>query len=444
MPSTQAVAKWSVAVTALLAVVFAVLFFNWKLWTVGEHFMQASTPECPHEWKTFAVKGQHEEWERSFSSGLSVPGPITNVPEYHDCQRFITSSGFGPLTAVFAAFKLDSLATVLDRHVKESLSVGQNTVRTRAFALAEVFQHNGLGYQPLGIAPGFNCLFMYGENGILKARMVPVGRNEEQCAASFDPGSTSGTALTVSIRTLSGFKSEEYPPVARWDRAADGSYYIGLKCKPVEWCEVGIGAAAPSPYYSSTPATVTPDDRVRLVKGWHDEQTLAVLGSGTDLVPGAVTGQVFPSPTLGTNGLDAYTNKWVTTGHIAIGSQSSQYKTMLNLDAVPPASALAAMNTIEMCYGTSGGCLIPAGHAFPDGTCGWMNSVFSKVTARWWARITAAGDKTVAYRCVIRRDHMNAGVDWVPGTARWRWKVNDETVWEECVRGCCEIETGIS
>jgi hypothetical protein len=43
----------------------------------------------------------------------------------------------------------------------------------------------------------------------------------------------------------------------------------------------------------------------------------------------------------------------------------------------------------------------------------------------------------VSYRCVTRRTH--AGVD-PPAAVRWRWKMDDETLWERCGTGCCEVE----
>src|SRR5690349_15709086 len=44
-------------------------------------------PECPRDWGDRLPK-----WlggRRSESQGFTVPGPITDVPEFHDCQRLI-------------------------------------------------------------------------------------------------------------------------------------------------------------------------------------------------------------------------------------------------------------------------------------------------------------------------------------------------------------------
>ena len=57
----------------------------------------ADSPECPHD----------------RDSLLSVPGRLTNVPEYHDCQRFLVMDGgtlkYGDLEAVYVRYKFDSV-----------------------------------------------------------------------------------------------------------------------------------------------------------------------------------------------------------------------------------------------------------------------------------------------------------------------------------------------
>ena len=54
----------------------------------------------------------------------------------------------------------------------------------------------------------------------------------------------------------------------------------------------------------------------------------------------------------------------------------------------------------------------------------------------WWA-VVVKPSKEVSYRCVYRTDH---GTIPVPGTARWRWVLNDETIWVRCANGCCQVD----
>jgi hypothetical protein len=61
---------------------------------------------------------------------------------------------------------------------------------------------------------------------------------------------------------------------------------------------------------------------------------------------------------------------------------------------------------------------------------------------RWKARIQPE-EGPAQTRDVIRRDHtafMASHDLHVPGTARWRWKARDETLWVRCAEGCCEVQ----
>ena len=91
--------------------------------------LSAARPECPQVWDTipmYPVKPQSGPVNRTTvtpppatevlgSAALTAPGPITDIPEFHDCQKFVVpeSAGvpahYGALFAIFAAFKLDSI-----------------------------------------------------------------------------------------------------------------------------------------------------------------------------------------------------------------------------------------------------------------------------------------------------------------------------------------------
>ena len=48
-------------------------------------------------------------------------------------------------------------------------------------------------------------------------------------------------------------------------------------------------------------------------------------------------------------------------------------------------------------------------------------------------------DNTARKFMCARRCDMDTADYWVPGTARWRWRVDDEGMWMRCRNGCCEI-----
>lgn len=92
--------------------------------------MNTERVECPRHWARLPLyfdKRPHERIPRYVVSGsrglelhppngvLPASGPITNIPEFHDCQRFVSRDGakFDSLFAIFASFKLDSLTRAL-------------------------------------------------------------------------------------------------------------------------------------------------------------------------------------------------------------------------------------------------------------------------------------------------------------------------------------------
>lgn len=87
--------------------------------------LAADRPECPQVWDSIplfmnpdpvvAVRPGSATTFVVPATGLAVPGPITDIPEFHDCQRFIEADGkfFGPLHAIFASSVLDSVVSAL-------------------------------------------------------------------------------------------------------------------------------------------------------------------------------------------------------------------------------------------------------------------------------------------------------------------------------------------
>jgi hypothetical protein len=419
-------------------VILAISFYFWNRHVTGQ-IETSGLPECPHYWKTFKVP--HSQ-TATVMGDLSVPGPITSVPEFHDCQRFVKQDGaYGPLVAIFASFRLDVLVDSLYNLSKNGPFI-PGTQITSAISVAEVFNQDAQAYPPLGIAPGFNCVHLYYDAGVLKARMVAVGSQEINCLKPFDPTTGGGTPLKVSVKPTAGFVLSDYPPVARWDWDSVGKQqYIGIKCGSGDWCEIGPELFTPSSADLDPSTATTPEARVRRIKGWYDEQYLdtATTADPTKFVPTAVKATVIPHPDLKTYSFAPGT--WHVTAHVALDAPLQLYKNKFNFDPVTIGAAQAQMNRMEFCRGTRNECAIPSAEALPKGTCGPMNWFWSAIKARWWARILAASELTTTnyrYYCVIRRGHpVQLGV---PGTARWRWLAKDPSIWEECTHGCCEVQ----
>src|SRR5262245_60150998 len=159
---------------------------------------------------------------------IPVAGPITNIPEFHDCQRFIGKSGndlkYGPLVAIFAHHLLDSLYT------------GQfdPTSAQANEAAGEIYSYDG-AYDPLFIRQGFNCLYLRQvTQRDWEAYMTSVGNDEKGCLKPL----VRGNKLSVVAKRVAKHESD-VPAVARWDYdTVNQRQYIGIKCGG-QWCEIG-------------------------------------------------------------------------------------------------------------------------------------------------------------------------------------------------------------
>lgn len=366
----------------------------------------AGRRECPAEGQV-EILGKRGEITATYTQ-ISLAGPITEVPEFHDCQRFILKAArtFDSLYAIYASFRLDSLDEDAGFEIVDDSVLPTRPAEVRsAVAAAEIHSWGGT-YDSLGILPGFNCLYVWFD-GRLRARMVPIGNNEAECLTRYPVGEyPAGKDLEVRPR-LVGAAEDDYPPVARWDwNEGTGVYFIGIKCGSA-WCEVGHAG-----FISSAPITLdpglTPDEVVvRRIKGWYDQQFLAFKDADmAKAQPTALRGTVVPRPGLDTLSKEDFQHAWVPVSDIHVPSPSA-YQSKLNLHP------------------------------------GW-NELALRLFAggKWRARITSSLGIGVE-RDVKRYGHEGlkaaTGID-IPGTNRWRWVANDETIWTRCLEGCCEVQ----
>jgi hypothetical protein len=401
-------------------------------------------PECPEVWQDIPL--YDDTVYRVPPEGLSVPRLTTNVPEFHDCQKFLllergrAESEAFVYDSLYAIFAYPGLAWIVD--TLEALH--SNGAPRPAIAAAEIYTF-GKGYAPLGIGANFNCLYLYvgAERGTLAAKMVQVGAKEEQCGAAIDPRSVPGKDLVVRRTPERGYSTRDYPTAARWDWSTAGNQqYIGIRCGDA-WCEIGDPSFASSPQYAGS--STNPAAHVVQIKGWYDEQVLADTGP---LRPGAVTATIIPDPALRTFQFDTLGAKtWTTVAHVALNGSSQYYARKFNFFPAAVSSELRGMNRIELCYGTRRDCGVPK-PSDPNTLsvyCGGLDRVWSWLPSWpqriWWARFTAAsGARPLMYRCITRRTHAGMGMG-SPGTTRWRFLGDDETQWVDCRQGCCETET---
>ena len=447
-------------------------------WLSGPPGPKAPTggrPECPGDGARLPVYKDtiQPPVVDHFLGTLPLSEPITDIPEFHDCQRFVVAgasdTSYDSLYAIFASYRLNSLMTDLDsfprtiRSGREFHIVSKGTSRV-SVPVATVWTDGAYG--PLGIKRGYNCVFLYRDatpSG-WGAKMVPLAIPDTNCLGEFDPNA-SGLVLEVkSQQTSTAYSFQDYPAVARWDWDSVGSVqYLGIKCGAA-WCEVGPPGFHPSAPYGGPLGTFHPvstillsgqqQQRVTNIKGWYDAQVLDNVVNGTQ-VPGHVHGVIIPSPwseflpsdlppfsaSVLPAGYKVFKDTWV---HMANVYLDGDYKWNLS----------QGVNQIWVCLevGATGGCGVPLNQ--PPLWPPWHRALNSCDkdddinTVVWWAKIVRADGKPM-FRCVKRRGHGQKLVAWnttaaaadvfaaIPGTARWRWILDDAGEWSKCETGCC-------
>lgn len=375
----------------------------------------AGRPECPHDWDF--KRGQ-----------MALVGQRINVPELHDCQRFIVYEGeSAKYQALYAIFASDSLASF------DTLA----TVSVRA--AAEVYAEGT--YEPLGIGATYNCLYLFRKAGpsTWRAIMAPVKDAQVDCRILVNPETLpSHKELDVIVTHHSGFGGADYPPVARWDwDSTHKEQYIGITCGTA-FCQVGDTGFAPSAGFPDPGgASSLKQRRTRVIRGWYDQQFLATFSPAGKTIPSRIRGTIFPDSGLGDYTIGTFTKRWVRVAEVLLAAPATlttedaavikQYKDSMNYDAT---AAGGRLNSIWLCYGRKSDC-VPTSAFAAVGPCDG--------DGMWWARIESThGPTDRMYKCVARRAHDNLGFH-VPGTARWRWLASDETTWKRCDNGCCEV-----
>lgn len=386
--------------------------------------------DCPHDPGTIALAG----------SQASMPG-------YNDCQQFIDAAGQAYLERVGIYLRDNAPGTPAPATLscvagspdaRSTLCANLRGEVPTAVAVAVVRSWNAAVYVPLGIEPGWNCLYLEsvpGETGALAARMVPVA-SESDCRP--DVRTTvglGGTPLAVTRNAV-----DNVPPAARWgwDQVNNWQYVV-IVC-PEGWCAIGSPGFQPSEYWDEE----VPADNVRgeprfARRPGNDIQRLALVGE-TGLVPGAGWGVAVPEPGASHRNAEDFAGRWVPTVSLAYTDQQGKYERALNLRKGKPARV---MTRVELC-----GEQVTAGDP-PSGRCSmpfWVRHWFVKDCSvdgasnmRWISRITSHAGGAPRYRCVTRTAHD----DLVPGTVRWRWVATDETIWTPCGPACCWVDTGL-
>ena len=352
---------------------------------------------------------------------FAVPGAITLIPEFHDCQRLADPSDktFGPLAAVFSGF---------------GQSLDNPPLMTQPDSAAALIV-SSLEYAPLGLGQANNCLYLWGEDVgnriVYHAGMLKVGSDEARCSKPL--GNDAATLLHVREIKVAGL----LPGGSRWDQDLENSQsFISTRCG-ASWCEVGL-AKTKDPTSQGWASATALDvaipvgyEAVYSVKGWHDDQRLPIPIAetatpktlGTDLisVTTAARAIVVPDTILQTKPDTAFfNNRWVPTVRVHLSQAMPQYEVKYGFQL----STRYTVNLVSVCRipklangSLSGSCE----GLTPTDLCSGLSEPDPK--ALWFARVQGAQDG-VKYHCVEYKDH---GIHGPPFTARWRWPAKPPT-----------------
>lgn len=316
-----------------------------------------------------------------FRDALKAAKTKACIKEWNDYQRLLVRctnpatcpSEYGPHAYVMAA---DSLG----RWTKPDSFVTRRNVAEIAI--------NG-EYSDLGLNHGINEVYLrYDPNASDKKKRWVVTMEPNLDSVKLEVARFEGEPCCTS--------PDAYPAVARWDY--DNNYknqLIGIKCGD-GWCEIGRHVKLVNKHAGG---------KKRRVKGWFDEQRLAVRSGTGPLKPTDSVATIFA-----VDNLESYNKKEDFKEWTQVATITSPYEyPKLGITGVPGIEAEVYLKFL--------------------GDTTWSAQIVS---------IDKNGDAITSPAFQVKRiEHTDS--DSIPGVARWGWDDNDETIWVRCANGCCQV-----
>ena len=331
---------------------------------------------------------------------------MLTIPEYHDEQAFPVGTGkYGPVASFYASPYLGSFT--------ETWQIAEHGQRGILAAVIDVPERPEgatleAPYDSLNIKGGLNCLWLALDAGKWRAY---VSQTPARVACNPAVGTRKELAV-VRSNSEAGYGKGDYPAVTRFTESAidaggnlgnqPGRPLLGVSCID-RWCEIGpFKADGVTPdFFVSDPAGPIGSPREHRIKGWHDQQWLAVK-VGTQLQP-AFRATFIPARKINEKSADDFkAPAWITVATVV-------------LSADPPAGS--KYDKLGLKRGRNG----------------------LEVQAQgtdWKGRWRNGGTLTPVFK-VDHVQHFDAAV---PGTARFRWQSNDDSMWAPCGQACCRVE----
>ncbi len=315
------------------------------------------------------------------------------IPEAHDEQPLTDGAGnYGPMSYIFASPYLDGFTREAQfiEHGPRGVLVAVVYVNAPVNAVLPAT------YGRLQLRGGVNCIWLSAApaaNLIAWAAYVSSAQpSDSTCVAPPAPGPF------LVVRRTGAPGHFDVPPVARFDEDVAGQPLLGVKCL-AGWCEIG-----PQGFQRKVALVpeVPPGHRETRIKGWHDEQRLAVDAGAGQMTPGP---RAALRPVRNLHALSAASFR-MTWRPVA---------TIFFLTTPPPGSNYAKWG-------------LQAGHNRLE---------LIEFEGRWVARIRRQDGSIRYWPHVQRHVHYDAPV---PGAARFRWTALDDGGWVPCGQACCLVD----
>jgi hypothetical protein len=349
-----------------------------------------------------------------------------DIPEYHDEGRLPAGSDaggalLGPLAGIYASPFLHGFTrpSQISEQGRPGVLAGIVVVQLNKWETTIP-----PSYQNLRLGVGVNCVWLYTTNGVTFQAFVSHPDPGKECDRTvFVPGGTppkanDGQLPVVAVRILGLPRQEAYPAAARFDTDNNGNPVLAFKCLDA-FCEIGVsshsqirptgGIVPPTPpqqrwmlpanlqaQVGAAPQVV----RIAVIKGWQDQQVLAIRDDKFVWRPSAVRATIVPDPALPGYEESSF-------------NQPKRVATIKIEGTVPPTSKYyrwgLRQGDNEVWFWNSGGI--------------------------WKAEIRRAGQAPTPWRYMKRTVHHDVSV---PPMVRFRWTGADDGVWAPCGNACCK------
>lgn len=372
-------------------------------------------------------KNRRIRLDQTDAEALRLARMFFDIPEYHDegrlpVNRDVPGALLGPLAGIYASPFLHGFTRPAQIYEQGKPGI--------LAAIVVVDEKPGVqlppSYRNLQLQAGMNCIWLYVEPPSAGGSYAAYLANLRYSARLSHPASGGAcdrsvpmpNSLAVVAVTIQNFTADsDYPPVARFATDRQGNPILAFRCLNA-FCEIGVGSekdvrkpdglGRPNPNIAQwDPAAADNPDQGRrqVIKGWHDEQTLAVRGADYRWRASDVTARITPIAGAAQYDSADFHNQWRRVARILI------------VGAVPTASKYhkwglrTGVNHIEFQY---------------DGAAG-----------RWKAQLVRPDTPPVPWNTMVRIVHHDVAV---PPIVRFRWTGADDGVWAPCGNACCKTD----